>query len=122
MSTLTTSPAAPIATVVPIGLAPVEPASIHLTRRGRLLITALVLMVLAGLFVFSAGRSEAGDPSSAATTTRVVVQPGQTLWQVAAEAMPGTDTREAITHIRELNALTTSVVLPGQSLLVPASA
>jgi LysM repeat protein len=119
MSTMTTTPTA---TVASISLAAAEPPTIHLTRRGRLLITSLVLLVLAGLFLFSAGRSEAGDPSSVATTTRVVVQPGQTLWQVAAAAMPGTDTREAITYIRELNALTTSVVRPGQSLLVPASA
>lgn len=95
---------------------------VRLTRRGRLLVLIMVLACLAGLFLLSAGRSEAGSQASVATTTRVVVQPGQTLWQVAAEAMPGTDTREAITHIRELNALTSSVVRPGQALVVPATA
>ena len=55
MSTMTTVPTTLSAVVAPISLAPAEPASIHLTRRGRLLITALVLVVLASLLLTGLG-------------------------------------------------------------------
>jgi LysM repeat protein len=84
-------------------------------------VTLLALLAVAGLFMVNAGRSSAGAEADRAPTAQVVVQPGQTLWQVAAAAMPGTDTREAIERVRELNGLESSVLRPGQALLVPAT-
>ncbi|HEX9694827.1 MAG TPA: LysM peptidoglycan-binding domain-containing protein [Actinomycetota bacterium] len=48
------------------------------------------------------------------------VQPGETLWEIAKDAYPGTDPREAIARIKAENQIRSSVVLPGQKLRIPA--
>jgi hypothetical protein len=93
---------------------------LRLTRRGRLVVVLLALVVALGAFALGTGRSQAGAPEDRLATERVVVQPGQTLWAVASDALPELDPREAIAEIRALNGLETSVVHPGQALLVPA--
>jgi len=94
---------------------------IHLTRRGRLVVTALALLMILALGMGTAGRVAAGSTAQAPALESVVVQPGQSLWRFAATSMPGTDTREAVVRIRELNGLAGSVIRPGQVLLIPAS-
>jgi hypothetical protein len=112
----------PSESVVLGGGAPHRPsATLRLTRRGRLLVLVLATALALGAFALGTGRSQAGAVEDRMPTHQVVVQPGQTLWAVATEAMPGADPREAIAEIRALNALTGSVVHPGQPLLVPAS-
>ena len=101
--------------------APLAPAPVRLTRRGRLTVVLLALVVALGAFALGTGRSQAGSPEDRMATERVVVQPGQTLWAVASDALPELDPREAIAEIRALNGLQTSVVHPGQALLVPAA-
>ena len=51
-----------------------------------------------------------------------MVQSGENLWQIAKAIAPGTDPRETVTLIRELNALDSSTVVAGQSILVPVMA
>lgn len=95
---------------------------VRLTRRGRLLVTLVVLIGLIAAVVAGAASVAAGSASSAdaaPTTTVVVVQPGQTLWELAAGAAGGGDTREVVRQIRLLNGLTGSGVVPGQALTVP---
>jgi nucleoid-associated protein YgaU len=96
-------------------------APIRLTRRGRVVVRVVVLAVLTLLVVaFSLGRlagsAQAGDGSE---TTTVVVQPGDTLWEIARAADPAADPRDTIEAIAELNGLAGSIV-PGQQLLIPA--
>jgi nucleoid-associated protein YgaU len=93
----------------------------RLTRRGRtvvrlLVLTALTLLVLAFSLGRLAGSAEAGDGSG---VSAVVVQPGDTLWQIARAADPQADPRDTIAAIAALNGLTGPIV-PGQQLLVPA--
>ena len=97
--------------------------TVRLTRRGRLVVgigsaMALFLVIVAsGAFRADAGSSTADQ---AVATSVVVVQPGENLWQLAGEVMPGVDPREAVLRIRDLNGLGDEPVRPGQSLVVPA--
>lgn len=93
---------------------------LRLTRRGRFAVV-LLLAVLA-LVAFSLGRvsTEAStDQGSRLPVRTVVVQPGETLWQVAREVAPGVDPRVTVDRIIELNALPDAAVAAGQEIAVP---
>jgi hypothetical protein len=51
--------------------------------------------------------------------TKVVVQPGESLWAIAAQAEPAADPRNVIQEIIDLNALGGSSIQPGERLWVP---
>jgi nucleoid-associated protein YgaU len=99
---------------------PAARAGLRLTRRARRL--AVVLALAAGVAVGSwldpllgAGGGElrlAGESS-------VVVQPGDTLWSIAASLDGGGDVRALIDEIQELNGLRDAGIRPGQTLLLP---
>ncbi|MDH4159073.1 MAG: LysM peptidoglycan-binding domain-containing protein [Actinomycetota bacterium] len=104
------------------------PGPARLTRRGRLvLVAALVAVLVAVLAVASAwtaGSARAGDAGSAGVAPVAVtwvVQPGETMWQVAEAVVPTADPRETIARIVELNGLPDASVTVGQTLLVPAT-
>ena len=99
----------------------------RLTRRGRMVLGVLlsvpfaaVLMVIGSLSA-DAGTAGAGVAGQAATGV-VVVQPGESLWQIAREVAPQADPRATLSSIRELNGLDGNAVVPGQSLVVPVGA
>ena len=50
----------------------------------------------------------------------VVVQPGDTLWTIAAERYPGDDTRARIDEIERMNNLSSPVIVVGETLRLPA--
>lgn len=80
------------------------------------LLVAVILLAGAAL----AGTAGGGNPSAAAgaTSSQVhVVQPGDTLWSIAAQAAPDTDVRVTVDRIAELNGGSPLVV--GQRLLLP---
>ncbi len=98
-------------------------SSIHLTRRGRL----VLVLSLAGLLfaAFSVGRigtqaSETTDAGPALVQT--TVQPGETLWAVAHRIAPQNDPREVVEQIKRINDLPGSGLQAGQQLLLPAAA
>ena len=96
---------------------------VHLTRRGRLVVTiisavAAASMMLAVLTLGAPGAT-AADPTSTATLTHTV-SVGESLWSVAAEVAGTGDVRAALHQIKELNGITGSTVVPGQVLIVPA--
>ena len=91
--------------------------SLRVTRRGRLVVLALALLVV---LLPGAWRAMATAQVEGPTTVAVTVQPGDTLWGIAAEIDPGADPRALIAEIREMNALTQSGLVPGQVLVVPA--
>ena len=102
---------------------------LRLTRRGRRLVrtavvTLALLVALVAAVVAGVPAVSAGDTPAVPATASVVVQPGQTLWQVAREVAPGADVRDTLARIRELNGLSgaaADVVQPGQQLVVPAA-
>jgi nucleoid-associated protein YgaU len=90
---------------------------LRMTRRGRLVVLAIALMVV---LLPGAWRAMATAQTGGPATVTVSVQPGDTLWGIAAAIDPAADPRAVIAEIRELNALTQSGLVPGQVLVIPA--
>ena len=91
----------------------------RLTQRGRLVVTAVwvLLAAVAALGMLRPGL--AADPAPQGTTT-VVVQPGDTLWQLARGLDTTADPRTTIDAILELNDLRSGAdIAAGDVLVVP---
>lgn len=101
-------------------------APIRLTRRGRaVLVTFAATVTLVSLWLtvgpgaLAGGRASHHGPSGPAET--VVVEPGDTLWDIATDADPGADPRRVVQRIIDLNGLGGNpTVQPGQELRLPA--
>lgn len=93
---------------------PAPGAALHITRRGRLAVTATVALVLA-LALASLGSALA----PAGATTAVVVQPGMTLSEIAAEQLPEVPLDRALVDIQRANRLSTTDIAVGQELVIP---
>ena len=115
------------------GRAPARVA-LQSTYRRRRLVAALIVTLT--LLAITAMTRIAGDnpspvagelsPTSAAAASAagvaaptVVVQPGDTLWTIAAEAAPGVDVRITVDQIVALNG--SSPIVAGQELELPAA-
>ena len=103
-----------------------QPAAspLRLTRRGRVVVAGLAVLLVSALSLLVAGAALATSraaPLSAAGhgLGQVVVRPGQSLWSVAESADPDADTRLVIQQILELNALHGDTVFAGERLWVP---
>lgn len=97
--------------------------AVHLTRRGRLLLLALLVLVLFGAFSLGRAASQAdpvGQPAPA--LEQITVQPGDSLWTVARRIAPDNDPREVIAQLRRLNDLPSWQLSAGQQLLLPVVA
>jgi hypothetical protein len=99
---------------------PAAPAT-RLTRRGRLLVSLVVLLlaVTGAVLLTGGGAALAGTDRPAVTHRQVTVAPGETLWQIAERAAPGADPRETVQRILDLNGLQTSEVQAGTALQLP---
>jgi LysM repeat protein len=95
--------------------------AVRLTARGRTLFLGAVLSgSLVGGMTLSAGSSiAAGEAPAPREFTYVIVQPGQTLWEIARTAAPTADPRRTIARILDLNALPSSDVQAGQRIALP---
>lgn len=105
-----------------------QPAPIRLTRRGRVVVGAVVIMAAVAaaglLWLAVAGRAQASSHVRPGQTgsqgmMRVVVQPGQTLWSIAMRAEPTADPRIVIQQIVDASALGGTMIQPGEVLWVP---
>jgi hypothetical protein len=99
---------------------------LRLTRRGRvvligipLVLLAAILLSLAGFLTSPAKAADSADGLSVTPTITVTVQPGQSLWAIAGTTAPQRDARDVIADIVQLNNLTGGGVVPGQQLFVP---
>ena len=97
----------------------------RLTRRGRLVVVALLLGATTGLglglpVVATTQATAASERGGGAVAERVTVRPGETLWGIAERVRPDADPRATIARIRDMNGLTSSAAQAGQVLLVPA--
>lgn len=55
------------------------------------------------------------------TYTKITIYKGDTLWSIAKEYGPkNKDIRKTIYEIKELNNLKTSILIPGEQLIIPA--
>ncbi len=88
---------------------------LRLTPRGR--VTILITLAVIGFVAFGLGRASAdGSGSAPAGPATVVVQQGDTLWDIASAAMPKSDPRDAVDTLKVLNHLDSADVQVGQSL------
>ncbi|MFI5282347.1 MAG: LysM peptidoglycan-binding domain-containing protein [Candidatus Dormibacterales bacterium] len=76
------------------------------------LVALVVVMVGLGL----AGIAHGGSPAPDVT---VVVQPGDTLWSIAASHYPADDVRVRVDDIEQANGLHSPVIEVGQTLRLP---
>ena len=95
-------------------------SGVRLTRRGRLVLTALFVgLILAALTVFGATSAATGEAGEPVPTRTVMVDEGDTLWDIAADVAAPGEVREMVQRIQELNALSESGVYVGQEIAVP---
>ena len=94
---------------------------VRLTRRGRWVVTLLLLGAVLALSVVHSSQVVATDDRGVSPATQtVVVGDGESLWSIASRTAAPGETREVMYEIERLNQLETSVLVPGQKLLVPA--
>ncbi len=122
MISTATRPVAPQPVAVRPARAAVVP-SVRLTRRGRLVLVALVAVLafaLVSLGQVAASAGPADDGTGEPVSATWVVQPGETLWMIAERVDPETDPRETVARILAMNNLPGSSVQAGQELEIPA--
>jgi hypothetical protein len=94
---------------------------VRLTRRGRLVLLILVIAVAFTAFTLLGSPAASTSAVHHAPARTVVVEPGETLWDIASTLEPGQDPRELIAEIVELNSLSDAgSIRVGQPLYVPA--
>ncbi len=98
--------------------------TLRLTARGRAVLIAASSLFLF-LIVLASGRFSADAGTSLIEQGRatgvVVVQPGESLWQIAKAIAPNSEPRETVSLIRDLNGLGDATVVAGQSIVVPVT-
>lgn len=92
---------------------------LRLTRRGRVVVFVLGLLVAFAAGVLLAAGSVATGERGADAYEVVTVRPGDTLWDIAADAADGESVPSMVSEIRDLNSLDSSMVVVGQELRVP---
>ena len=106
---------------------PASPTPLRLTRRGRVVVAALVMVgvtvVVLLVNLLASGGAQAsnhGQPGAVYQGMhQMVVQPGQTLWSIASAAEPTADPRSVVQQIMSVNALSGTDIQAGQLLWVP---
>lgn len=92
---------------------------LRLTRRGRVVIALLALLVLVGAGLIGQ-RAVAESPGSGVEVRLHTVAPGETLWQYAQSVRDsGDDLRDVVAELRDLNGLATAELRTGQVVLLP---
>ena len=101
-------------------------APLRLTRRGKFVLIALPIflvaaasMMIIGLFQSPANASDTSPLGVEATTVTVIE--GDTLWGIAREFAPQLEPRDAVRQIGEMNSLSSSMLHPGTEIFVPTA-
>ncbi|MFJ9392430.1 LysM peptidoglycan-binding domain-containing protein [Nocardioides sp. NPDC101246] len=105
----------------------VRRSTVRLTRRGRVVVFAFALVVLFGIAFIGARVAFAveggAEKSPAPSAHTMVVSDGDTLWDISSKAVAGSDAsiREMEQTIKELNSLESSMLVSGQTLIIPTA-
>jgi LysM repeat protein len=97
-------------------------ARLRITRRGRVVLGALLAAPIAiALAVSTLGSppAEAGSTVSTANFDHITVAAGESLWELAAWIAPEADPRQVVSDLVALNQLPSTAVQPGQRLAIP---
>jgi hypothetical protein len=92
---------------------------VRLTRRGRLVVLALLVVFFGAVAALLALPSQAAAPAGPARV--VVVQPGDSLWTIVERYRPGADPVRAMEELSRANDLPGSTLYPGEELTLPAN-
>lgn len=115
MSTMTITPRLRPA---PVGRS-IQP-SLRLTRRGRLVVLAALVLAVVAMMVAFGGLATATHDSGTPESVRVVtVAPGDTLFGIAGEVSEPGRIRETVAHIKSLNSMSGSSLQVGDKIAVP---
>jgi hypothetical protein len=95
---------------------------VRLTRRGRLVVFLLALAFVLAMGILLGARSIATGEAGQDQPTRVVmVDEGETLWDIAAALAEDGEVRSMMHRIEQLNGLESGMLLTGQELHVPVT-
>ena len=89
-------------------------------RAGGVRLGWRALLVLCVVVVTALGMAVAARSASPSTYTTVVVQPGDTLWSIAAQRYPGDDVRDRVHDIELANGLQGPQIEAGETLRLPS--
>ena len=85
------------------------------TAQTRALVVISTIVAIVALLLLATGEANGAEP-----VTPYTVESGDTLWEIAADrTRAGDDVRATVIEITELNGLDTSLIVPGQVLVVP---
>jgi nucleoid-associated protein YgaU len=93
-------------------------APLRLTRRGVVVLVAVVAMLGVGL-MWLAARSAPTAAAARSVPASVTVRAGDTLWSIASRVAPQTDPRAEVAALQRANQLTGVGLVPGQILRIP---
>lgn len=94
--------------------------TLRLTRRGRVVVSALIAIPVIGLSLLLATPGAlAGSDDVENDFDYVTVLSGDTLWGIATEFAPNEDPRDVVAEIMALNQLSSAALEPGQELAIP---
>jgi LysM repeat protein len=98
----------------------VTSAPLRLTRRGQVVLVLAVLAIAYGLLTLLSTPAASTGQVRHVPGHRVVVEPGQTLWDIARSVAPQADPREVVAEIVDLNSLPDpGAIRVGQPLNIP---
>jgi len=92
---------------------------VRLTRRGRLVIRIVSLMLAAGVGASLVTFATGSDVSASSSTVTYTVQPGDTLWSIAGRLQPKADRRDTVATLLQINPTAAGGLDAGQALRVP---
>lgn len=85
-------------------------------KKSRSYLFIITFIVVFSLFFIFENKTKAEN-----TYTKVTIYKGDTLWKIAKEYGPkNQDIRKTIYEIKKLNNLNTSILIPGEQLIIPA--
>jgi len=90
------------------------------TRAGGFSSMRRLLAAVAAVSLFGVGLALGAHGSTSAGYTTVVVEPGDTLWSIAAEHYPADDVRVRVDDIEQANGLAGPTIQAGQTLRLPS--
>jgi nucleoid-associated protein YgaU len=95
------------------------PGPLRLTGRGRVLVAVVALAFGVALAAVLGAAVDGGAGLRLAGESTVVVQPGDTVWEIASSVSGDQDVRAVVYEIQRLNHLGDAPLVPGQILRLP---
>jgi nucleoid-associated protein YgaU len=94
--------------------------TLHITRRGRLVLSTLVATPVLAVSLLLASPGALADNAPAENDfDYVTVLSGDTLWTLAEQVDPAGDPRDVVAEIMALNGLRSAHLTPGQDIAIP---